>query len=1097
MKQKKLFFTHLLMIVSLILPMLFSAGQTILASDSADKKATTKKVGEGHLEFDDQAQLKAMQVDYVALRNDDSIEWTLKFQQKLDEGSPLIEEERVVGMNVNTIIDGNGLDKPKEFAASPEDALVFMGNQVAEKEFVQYGKDYTEYELTFKTQLKNLKADKFQIELSPVVQARKDAQSDSKDISKAGEPVVIAIAPEALVDNAEEQVASDDVKTEADTKPTEAVAKNTTEATEQAKQSKAKDPKALLDTNPANNSKGTETVESVKILNNSFAGGAGATDANKFGLWVSDTSGTKFSQVQDSSTSTDLADMGNKSVHAFEKFNRAQGSIEVNPNPSAGGKPYNPANNSYNNLMYWARSHYHWQYEQHAGTNNGQSSYMLEFADEAAVNNYSFAVTYDNVGEYVGMDMKSHKMGAVMSVSNIKWYKNSEPFNGKNMPHFIDIPNNLFSGVFYRGIANMDIEIRYYSLDSDGKLNKLLNVDPDDGETSYLTFGSLNNFGPAGNAGNADSYDWTVGTTGIKNSVNAEMVGKVGANGSLVKNATILSKDSIMQATNNQKELYYSAGHGNYDKAKGGIHQNGNFIDALGASDFENGAVSFEVTGTANKFRLYTGTGNTWQTIFGASIDPAPLVAPSKTVTTSAKPAGDATSADKDMGTVDKGVEHFGNLHKQSIDEIGHYTKDGQLYDTFYYYIYQKTYQIGVDSIAKPNKMVMVDWLPADITLKNGAQDVVVYDKNGKEIPKSFVGSDNKMYPRYTVTANEAQIYEDPITHEQELRQMVMVNFTPEGIGAIDFDGSRFAIGLHVKADATLADKANKTIWRDNTATMQTFLDVQATNTVSVREDPKIVEELTGEFSLLKVDEKFDAVEGAEFTLTKNGDTSFSMKPKPVGNKFTFTDLEPGTYTLVETKTPEGYVRDKESYTITVAENGDVTWDDTDVTFTDDGEARIVNHMQQIGLELVKVDQDDNQLEGAKFQIRLSSQDQDWVDMISDGNIHRVPSDFEFIIYQTYEIREVETPTGYLGINNFKVQARPVPQGFVSYDPNRPTDIRFEVTADGYRTQIIIPNHHKGYQLPATGSIGIMVILGLGITLMAGSMFIFRRVGNN
>ncbi|QBO35881.1 LPXTG cell wall anchor domain-containing protein [Periweissella cryptocerci] len=1082
-------FVNLLMIVALIVPSLFSAGQTIVAADKSGGDEVTKNVGEGHFDIDDEHRLAAMQIDYVATQKDDSIEWTLKFQQAVDESKP-IAEERIVGIQLKADIEGNGLGNPQELAASPKDALILMGNQVAEKEFVKYGDEYAEYELTFKTAIKDLAAKKFEVALNPVIQAKENEQNFAKDISDANKPVIISIDADKLTPKDEQGNSN-----LATTPNSESDAANKQEAVKQKDTKKAR---ALLTDNPANEAKGTETVESVKILNNSFAGGTGATDASKFGLWVSNKNSTRFSQVTgDNPNSTDLGNMDGKAVHAFEKFNRPRGSIEVNPNPSDGGKPYNPSSNTYNNLMYWARTHYHWQYEQHASTNNGQSSYMIEFANENAVKDYSFAVTYDDVGTYTGTDMKDHKMGAVMSVSNIQWYKNSEPFNGTNMPHFIDIPNNLFSGIFYRGIANMDIEIRYYSVDGNGKLNKLLNVEPDDGVTSYLTFGSLNNFGPAGATGNANNYDWTVTTTGINNSVNAEMVGKVGSDGKLIANATILSKDSIMKATSKQNELYYSTGHGNYDKLKSGTHQNGNFIDALGASDFENGAVSFEVTGKVHKFRIYTGTGNTWQTIFGASIDPMPLVAPSKTVTTSPKPAGDSTSSDKHFGTIVNGAEQYGNLHMQSVDDIGHYTKNGQLYDTFYYYIYQQTYQIGVDSIAKPNKMVMVDWLPANITLKDGKQDVVVYDQRGQVIPRTFTGTDNKTYERYVVTANDAQMYEDPITKDKELRQMVMVNFTAEGIGVIDFDGSRFAIGLHVKVDATLADKANTTIWRDNTASMQTFLGTQDTNTVKVREEPKKIEVLKGKFSLLKVDEKFASVEGAEFTLTKDGDPSFTLKPNPIGNKFTFSDLNPGTYTLVETKTPDGYIRDKDSYKIIVAENGDVSWADTDVTFDNDNNAQVVNHKEQIGLELVKVDQDNSPLEGAKFQIRLSSQNHEWVDMVADGNIHRVPSDFEFITYQTYEIREVETPDGYLGIHSFRVQARPVPEGFVSYDPNRPEDIRFEITADGYRTQIIIPNHHKGYQLPATGSIGIMVILGLGITLMAGSVFIFRRLNNN
>lgn len=94
--------------------------------------------------------------------------------------------------------------------------------------------------------------------------------------------------------------------------------------------------------------------------------------------------------------------------------------------------------------------------------------------------------------------------------------------------------------------------------------------------------------------------------------------------------------------------------------------------------------------------------------------------------------------------------------------------------------------------------------------------------------------------------------------------------------------------------------------------------------------DIKIVNTLKPfDLTVHKQDDLGNALKGAEFTLT--GPEGFVTQVLPnekdpdSRSEFTFTDLAPGTYTLTETKEPDGYAKLTESITITIDKDGAVT----------------------------------------------------------------------------------------------------------------------------------------------------------------------------
>lgn len=80
-----------------------------------------------------------------------------------------------------------------------------------------------------------------------------------------------------------------------------------------------------------------------------------------------------------------------------------------------------------------------------------------------------------------------------------------------------------------------------------------------------------------------------------------------------------------------------------------------------------------------------------------------------------------------------------------------------------------------------------------------------------------------------------------------------------------------------------------------------------------------VTENVYPDFRVRKMDgEFFNTLTDAEFTLT--GRTEIA--PDIVGDTHIYRKLQPGTYTLVETKAPDGYVKDNSVYTVIVEPDG-------------------------------------------------------------------------------------------------------------------------------------------------------------------------------
>lgn len=589
-----------------------------------------------------------------------------------------------------------------------------------------------------------------------------------------------------------------------------------------------------------------------------------------------------------------------------------------------------------------ARLGYHNQY-QAAASNKNQSSYMVEIpADYSAdqVKNISFTVAYDNVGQYSkdtdndGYGDKMVTLGAKMTVSNITGTVKDQ-FGATNYtPKFIDVPNNLYSGLTYRGIKQLDIEIQYYAVDDDGNLTNEIEVVNTNTANPHMTFASMNNFGATGTG---RQFNWTETTTNIQHSTYAEMVAQVDTSSTTTRKLYKTDSEygprtsseygeagypSLMTgiARNTDRTVngdqctpipeeeegawLYSTGHGNYstNAVSANRHTNGNFVDSLDSVDAYTGAVSFNIAGTRHKFSLRSGTGWTWQSITAESISPLALNTPRKTVTAKETP-------DLNQPT-DKGALNAQSLDEKLTPSNGYYYHN--------YYIYQQTYATSsVPNVPKPNQLVVDDTLPSGVTLdysmtssnlsdetaRNHLKDIEVFDENGTVISNDYLewGTMSGDYYRYL----PGTMYNVTIEKTNTGRQHIKIEMTAAGIAALSFTGKEVAFKLNVKTDAEKAINSGEREYFYNTAEV-TSGSCKATNEVYTYEDPQLAE-----FAINKVDDRGNDLTGAEFELyhkdNVDRENPISHGAPSSGFLFNFANLPIGDYTLVETKSPDYY----------------------------------------------------------------------------------------------------------------------------------------------------------------------------------------------
>ncbi|MFP3375696.1 SpaA isopeptide-forming pilin-related protein [Bacillus sp. SIMBA_069] len=180
-------------------------------------------------------------------------------------------------------------------------------------------------------------------------------------------------------------------------------------------------------------------------------------------------------------------------------------------------------------------------------------------------------------------------------------------------------------------------------------------------------------------------------------------------------------------------------------------------------------------------------------------------------------------------------------------------------------------------------------------------------------------------------------------------------------------------------------------------------VDVAANKTVNVDVlNKKIVEKATGQFEIVKVDaeDKAKVLSDAEFEVYKDGKKVETLRTDKTG-KVISQQLEPGTYTLKETKAPQGYTLLKEEIEVVVEANKVV-------------QVQVENAKELGSLQIIKKDAESGKvLEGAEF--RLKNENGQVVREAKTTNKDGVVQ-FENLVPGKYTLEETKAPEGYKAV---------------------------------------------------------------------------------
>ncbi|HDR7966993.1 SpaA isopeptide-forming pilin-related protein [Bacillus pacificus] len=180
-------------------------------------------------------------------------------------------------------------------------------------------------------------------------------------------------------------------------------------------------------------------------------------------------------------------------------------------------------------------------------------------------------------------------------------------------------------------------------------------------------------------------------------------------------------------------------------------------------------------------------------------------------------------------------------------------------------------------------------------------------------------------------------------------------------------------------------------------------VDVDANKTVTVDVlNKKIVEKATGQFEIVKVDaeDKAKVLSDAEFEVYKDGKKVETLRTDKTG-KVISQKLEPGKYTLKETKAPQGYKLLKEEIEVVVEANKVV-------------QVQVENAKELGSLQVIKKDAESGKvLSDAEF--RLKNENGQVVGETKTTNKDGVVK-FENLVPGKYTLEETKAPEGYKAV---------------------------------------------------------------------------------
>ena len=624
---------------------------------------------------------------------------------------------------------------------------------------------------------------------------------------------------------------------------------------------------------------------------------------------------------------------------------------------------------------------------------------------------YKIKVTYPIVGYMENDQLERREVGAHLTMSNItKGPKINNSDYGQAISS-IDLASNLFSGIVYVGVNAVDLSFEFFYKDT-GEIVDFKSNEDGYGE-SALSFNSLNGHSDNGSS-RGDNPEFAKKIKGFEND---------NINGTTAKETIIAKGDRSRNYGNPEfdiefKDIYFGTSN--------------DFIDNLGSANFHRASVQFQLLGKKNTFQAGTAFYNNrvWFSISSAKIDaPYRHRIPIKTV----QPLNQYQEGDKANHPTGN-QSGFSQRYYNDLDvyqtsdgnsEVpGYYRVEGHDLDKpdelapgvpkreerfiekgqeFYYFINQKTVNIGSDGIILPTDYQVEDELPDGIVLTD--KPFTLYNLNGSTL--SLGELDRNDYENQQSFSLDLTAY-----------QVEQINYLA---AQHEYYGEDFS--LRVKVKATEDVPMDKLSINQASTTFSYFGGQDQPSKESVTQfSNHVATKLRStkiEFDKVNQDDKalpntvfkiYEYDDGQKDNKGKLLDTKTSDSKGKVRFNYNFT---PGQYVLEESKATGQYIP-HEDVVLIVDEDLQVIW-------PDGLDGKIVNE-KRYNLWLNKIDENKKPLKGATFE--LSGGD------LEEPRVATSNADGEVIFLagpmfkgQTYELRETKAPEGYDKIDTvYKVE---------------------------------------------------------------------------
>ncbi|MDV7719676.1 hypothetical protein GA840_07430 [Pediococcus ethanolidurans] len=425
----------------------------------------------------------------------------------------------------------------------------------------------------------------------------------------------------------------------------------------------------------------------------------------------------------------------------------------------------------------------------------------------------------------------------------------------------------------------------------------------------------------------------------------------------------------------------------------------------------------------------------------------------------------------------------------------------------YYYYIYQRTYHLPDDSIAKPNNIIMTDTLPYGVNVKD-------------ETAIKLFGTDGKVIT-LGVGKESGEVKIEEVTVNGQKRQKITYTLSNDEITALNFNGQDFSWQIQINHDESLAEtpwfamtnKASVTFdSSENASEGETLKWTKKTNKVKTKITPNEFDINLHKIGLQDKEDSSDGISlpGAEFKLTKANGTEIDNKTTDDNGKLSFSGLTQGQYKLTEIKTPAGYNSDnKVEVSFTIKQNGDleitegdarVSFDKGTFTFT------VKNYQGKQDGSFIKTDDDESnpiQLAGAEFLIKSKTKDgkEYFAKLDVSGNTYTFDGWTTNKNDATTIVTSKDAVTKLIGfpkagikfgiggsgddvVGQYYLEETKAPDGYGKLTE----DVEFE-----FATKVPERIKNTKYTMPVTGGIGNLIIVLVGLMVLASDMWLYRK----